>query len=398
MPVYSYSRINTFENCPLRFKYRYIDRIKVETEGVEAFLGTMVHESLEKLYDNCMKERETSLDELIYFYQLRWDSKWHDGIEIVKKNFSEDNYKGIGERCLMDYYKRYAPFDQDRTIALEKRIEAPLGNFRLVGFIDRLAQREDGTYEIHDYKTASRLPTQDEVNRDDQLALYHLALTTMWDDVSDVDLVWHYLQFDKELRSRRDAQALSDLENAYISKIEKIECSTDFEPKESALCNWCEYQSLCPVKKHVCEVDPLSPSEFCENDGVKFVNRYVELSARLNELKEEQNRLREDIIAYSRQNRVETIIGSGSKIRVKTTQKNKYPSKSSDEGKYNNLVNLVKGAGRWEEVSKLDSYTLARILDKGEWDEELVEKIRVEFQETVEASRISISKIEQEGN
>jgi len=41
---------------------------------------------------------------------------------------------------------------------------------------------------------------------------------------------------------------------------------------------------------------------------------------------------------------------------------------------------------------------LARILDKGEWDEELVEKIRVEFQETVEASRISISKIEQEGN
>ncbi len=398
MPVYSYSRINTFENCPLRFKYRYIDRIKVETEGVEAFLGTMVHESLEKLYDNCMKARETSLDEIIDLYRSKWERGWHEGIEIVKKDFSEENYRDIGVRCLMEYYRRYAPFDQDRTIALEKRIEAPLGNFRLVGFIDRLTQREDGTYEIHDYKTSSGLPTQDEVNRDDQLALYQLALTTMWDDVSDVDLVWHYLQFDKELRSRRDAQALSDLENAYISKIEKIECAIEYKPKESALCNWCEYQSLCPAKKHFCEVEPLTPTEFCENDGVRFVNRYVELSARVKELKEEQNLLREDIIAYSRQNRVETIVGSGSKIRVRTTQKNRYPSKSSDEEKYNNLVNLVKGAGRWEDVSKLDSSALARILDKNEWDEELVEKIKVEFQEAVEDSRISISKIKQEDN
>ena len=50
MEIYSYSRIKTFENCPLTYRYRYIDRIKVDTEGVEAFMGSRVHESLKKLY------------------------------------------------------------------------------------------------------------------------------------------------------------------------------------------------------------------------------------------------------------------------------------------------------------------------------------------------------------
>ena len=41
MEIYSYSRIKTFENCPLKYRYRYIDRIKVDTEGVEAFMGSL---------------------------------------------------------------------------------------------------------------------------------------------------------------------------------------------------------------------------------------------------------------------------------------------------------------------------------------------------------------------
>ncbi|MDY6931435.1 MAG: PD-(D/E)XK nuclease family protein [Halobacteriota archaeon] len=393
MPIYSYSRINTFENCPLQFKYRYIDKIKVDTEGVEAFLGTMVHETLEELYENRMKEREISLDELIDLYKSNWNRRWHGGIEIVKKNFCEANYRDIGERCLRDYFARYAPFDQDRTIALEKRIEVSLVDFRLVGFIDRLSQRGDGVYEIHDYKTSSGLPTQDQVNKDDQLALYQLALADMWDDVSDVDLVWHYLQFDRELRSRRDANALRDLESRYISKIEAIESTTEFEPKESALCNWCGYQSLCPRKKHICEVESLSASEFCENDGVKFVNRYVELDSLIKELKKEKDHLKEDIISYSKQKSVETIMGNSAKIRIKTTLKEKYPSKSSDEERYNSLVNLVKEAGRWEDVSKLDSYALVRIMGEGIWGEGLTRKIKTEYQDTVEESRISVSKI-----
>ena len=38
MPVYSHSRLESFENCPLKYKFRYIDGIKKAEQGVEAFL------------------------------------------------------------------------------------------------------------------------------------------------------------------------------------------------------------------------------------------------------------------------------------------------------------------------------------------------------------------------
>jgi len=48
---YSHSKLSTFEQCPTKFKYRYIDKIPVEFEKtVEAFLGEIVHETLELLY------------------------------------------------------------------------------------------------------------------------------------------------------------------------------------------------------------------------------------------------------------------------------------------------------------------------------------------------------------
>ena len=37
MAVYSHSRLSTFETCPLQYKLRYVDKIKKEEEGIEAF-------------------------------------------------------------------------------------------------------------------------------------------------------------------------------------------------------------------------------------------------------------------------------------------------------------------------------------------------------------------------
>ena len=51
MPTFSNSRLGTYEQCPLKYKYQYIDKIKVEeAKTVEAFMGSCVHEALEKHY------------------------------------------------------------------------------------------------------------------------------------------------------------------------------------------------------------------------------------------------------------------------------------------------------------------------------------------------------------
>lgn len=65
MPVFSDSRLSTFEQCPLKYKYQYIDKFKVKAaKTVEAFMGSCVHEALEKLYRDLKLQKNNSLEEL----------------------------------------------------------------------------------------------------------------------------------------------------------------------------------------------------------------------------------------------------------------------------------------------------------------------------------------------
>ena len=48
---FSYSSLQTFKKCPAQFKIRYIDKVRKKDEGIEAFMGKRVHESIEFLYN-----------------------------------------------------------------------------------------------------------------------------------------------------------------------------------------------------------------------------------------------------------------------------------------------------------------------------------------------------------
>lgn len=52
MPVYSNSKLATYENCPQQYKLKYIEPVKLPEGGewIEAFLGSRVHKTLEKLH------------------------------------------------------------------------------------------------------------------------------------------------------------------------------------------------------------------------------------------------------------------------------------------------------------------------------------------------------------
>ncbi len=68
MTIYSHSRLSCFEQCPNKFKLKYIDRVESDIEqSVEAFLGSRVHETLEKLYRDLDYHKLNSLDDLLVF-------------------------------------------------------------------------------------------------------------------------------------------------------------------------------------------------------------------------------------------------------------------------------------------------------------------------------------------
>src|SRR2546427_13121775 len=84
VPLYSHSRLSTYEKCPLQHRYRYLDRIRRDTQSIEAFLGNRVHETLERLYCDLLASRTSSLDELLALYHKSWDENISDKITIVR--------------------------------------------------------------------------------------------------------------------------------------------------------------------------------------------------------------------------------------------------------------------------------------------------------------------------
>ena len=405
MRKYSYSTLDTFKNCPLKFKYAKIDRAEaLLEESVEGFLGTRVHQTLRKLYDDLMMVKTNSLDELLGYYNSQWERNWSEWIKIRKKDYDVEHCRRLGESCITNYHRRFSPFDKDKTLGLEMKVDIsldPSNKYGLEGVIDRVAQLPDGRYEIHDYKTSTRggnCPAQAEIDSDRQLALYQIGLSQRWKDVEKMDLVYHYLAFDKDFRTNRTEEELENLKKEtmeLIDKIEQAKTENDFPAKVSWLCEWCEYRHICPEQKHLYWVETLPLNEYVKDDGVQLVNQYISLKNQETSLKSEIENLKEAIFQLAEKENLRAIRGNEYKLKIKMEEREVLPSQSSDPNLKEKLEEEVRLLGKWMEVSKLDSYALLRKLKTDEWEEEIRKKLR-EFVSLKKDRQIYPSKLKEE--
>jgi putative RecB family exonuclease len=392
MPTYSHSQLSTYEECPLKYKLSYIDKIKRDTAGIEAFMGSMVHEALKKCYDDARLTRIMTIDGLLAYYDNLWQQNWHDEIAITKPDLTADHYRATGRKLLEAYHRRHAPFDADITLGTEKRLNFTLddeGNYKMAGIIDRLARTADGVCWIHDYKTSAFLPSQADADKDRQLALYHIGIKRLWPDIKEIKLVWHYLAFDTELVSRRTPEAIAAVTADTVKVINAIESATEFPPGDSPYCDWCEYPDLCPKRKHAYKVKQLPPNKFLEEPGVMLVNRFAELKDKVAVFEDEMDLIREALIGYAKREDVTVIKGTGCQARLRFDKKLKFPGKN-DEGRPE-LDETLKQAGKWLEVSTLDNSALNKAVGEKRWDSELIRQIR-QFGKLEETSSIFVSK------
>jgi RecB family exonuclease len=136
--------------------------------------------------------------------------------------------------------------------------------------IDRLSCKDDGTYEIHDYKTGVLTP-HIYLESGRQLPLYALAVKHQYHDARKILLIWHFLSADKEIVLTKTDEQLEKLRNDITGLIDEIESSKEFKPRKSELCDWCEFRSLCPEWGHIAKTESMPPNEYLNEPGVKLV-------------------------------------------------------------------------------------------------------------------------------
>ena len=385
MATYSHSRVSTYENCPYQYKLRYIDKVKVEVPTtIEAFMGDMVHQTLEHLYKLKKFKKRMALSTFIKFYRELWEKSYSKDILIVKadQGLTADNYRKMGEKFISDYYERMKPFEQLTILGLETQDRMTLsdGNQWHVR-IDKLACDGEGNYYVCDYKTNARMKDQEEADEDRQLAMYSIWVQDKFKDVKSVKLVWHMLAFNKDAISERTPEQLDKLQQEVTSIIKEMETATEFPRKQSGLCDYCVYKEMCPSFKHEVELEKKTIKEFKEDEGVKFVDEFSEIKKLLYDLKKREDRLKEHLIEFSKQKGTDVIYGSNMKCSVKEFDKIVLPEEKEE------FIQLLKDKGLWDEFSMVCYSKINSGILKGDADADLKKMVEIEKSFRVGLSR-----------
>ena len=395
MPIYSYSRLDAFKTCPRLYAFRYIEKPDIAArEGVEAFMGSVCHETIQQIYKDLKLSRLMTLDETLEFYEKTWEVSKPADLKVVRERYTVENYKDSGRRYVKDFYEANTPFKDGRTLGIEHRVEINLeSQYMLVGFIDRLVDRGNGIYEIVDYKTNSTLPGLEELETNWQLPLYQIGLSQAFPDLKECVCTWHFLAFNKLMSIRKSAVGLKKLTSEVVSIIQKIEGTKEFGPKPSGLCSWCDYEALCPARKHFVQVESLPPEKFRDEDGVKLVDAYAAAKQKAEEAKSQMEEIEARILRFAQEKDLDAVRGSIHKVKVWRGESVKFPPKDKDPQASRAVADILKRYGLWDSYSMLQVLPLSKAIQEKKIPAEVMDELS-QYVKREKIERLYLSKLD----
>lgn len=236
----SYSAYSTYKQCPLQYKFSYIDRLP-KKESHHLFFGSLVHEALHFMLKGL---NVRTLDEVKDFYH----TKWEDKLFLAAKQ-DPNQWKEKGLNLISTFYDKFDPSAQE-ILVTEDFFSVPLdAKNELSGVIDRLDKTKDssgnGILEIIDYKTG-KLESQNYIHDNIQLTFYYHAIRSRFPDVKDIRLTLYFLEPQVRHSTFRDQGHVERMKETVAATISQIE-ACNFEPKTNNLCPWCDYKEICPA-------------------------------------------------------------------------------------------------------------------------------------------------------
>lgn len=164
IPVYSYSKLTTGDECMYGYDLTYNQK-KKQVDNIYSHLGGAVHAGLEDIYNG--KENK-----LMETFQKAW-------VEAEEKDlkFTDDTIKRNYYTCIEHYINNFVPEDLQGTQEFLFLIE--IQSVWVRGYVDRITRdplSDDKTLRIMDFKTSSKFTSKSLQGYGRQLVLYGYAL------------------------------------------------------------------------------------------------------------------------------------------------------------------------------------------------------------------------------
>ncbi len=365
----SFSRLSRFETCPLSYRFHYIDQRHAEP-GVPLRFGKLVHAVLENLVREVIEDELTgplSEERSLDLLRQAWHASELVGVEVFQEAL----------HIVRDFVRAQGVLDHRNVLAVEKEFRLPVGEFEVLGFIDRVDWVDDETIEVIDYKTNRQLFTREEVDTSLQLSLYAAAVRRLWPWAKKVKLTFLMLRHGVRLETTRTEEQLADA-LAYAELLgRQTETATEFPPRLNTNCSYCDHRQHCPTYADALK----GKREFiCINlEDLESVAREREEVAHLTKALSARKAELEGILKTHLQHHDELVLG-GVRYRMFSTTSVDYPL-----GPTLDVLSEATGRSREELTFQLGA------IDKKALDAELKR-----LGKTLDRSRVALLKAELE--
>ncbi|WP_455951813.1 RecB family exonuclease [Arcanobacterium haemolyticum] len=243
------SRVSDFRSCPLKFRFRVIDRL-TEPPSLEALRGTIVHSVLERLYDVPASERGEALaqESLENIWEQHAEKSPADA-ELFTDSESFTTWLESARPLISSYFTLENP-QYLEPHGRERFVNATLpSGLAIRGIIDRLDKAPNGALRIVDYKTGKSPAPRFQDGAIFQMRFYATAL---FYEEGTLPLRTQLLYLkDKRVFTYdpvpADVETTTNELNHVWSAIRGRIDDAHFEAKKGPLCNWCHFSSICPA-------------------------------------------------------------------------------------------------------------------------------------------------------
>jgi DNA helicase II / ATP-dependent DNA helicase PcrA len=242
----SYSQLNTYEDCPKKYRYSYVLRVPSKPHASLSF-GSTIHNTLKDFYTLLKDSKEglqgivekPSEEKLLELYDMHWMSHGYDS------KAHEEKRRLSGKSMLKKYFKELYSDDQ-KPYKLEESFSVHVGESVFVGKIDRIDVVDDSKnrveVEIIDYKTG-KVKNDANIKKDLQLPLYALFAEQKL-GLKVVGAKYVFVEHGEVAQVDVSEERKEEARERVVEIIEKVK-EKDFSPTPGYLCRYCDYNTVC---------------------------------------------------------------------------------------------------------------------------------------------------------
>ncbi|CAN5739403.1 hypothetical protein BH23CHL8_BH23CHL8_12770 [soil metagenome] len=247
---FSYSQMDMYERCPLRYAFAYMYRIPTSRTAGALTFGSTAHAAFQA-FTQMRRDRRVrgeappTREDLERLFEAEWQP---GGFE---EKTAEEGYRRRTGSLLDNFWSgELASLGEAEAeeLGFELALDMPDGLpavFR--GSIDRIDRLPSGGIEVIDYKTG-RPGTQRSVEESLQLSIYSLACRDALGLGTPERVTLYYTESAARMSTTRSDEQLDAARDELVAWVSRLRSGDFAATPSSNACRWCDFAALCPSR------------------------------------------------------------------------------------------------------------------------------------------------------